>query len=150
MAEYPLRIVPSKHSRPEPDDVLQLEELLPETSFEFEEPVQPDDAEAMAELRRLLLEPEHIQLSNILERLNNPRVRAREMSRPLPEAIRIRNAQDDTLTDALAPTIVTAFHNSIKKDPRPVAEAISPLMGPAIRRAIAIALSGFVQTIDQA
>ena len=150
MAEYPLRIVPSKHSRPEPDDVLQLEELLPETSFEFEEPVQPDDAEAMTELRRLLLEPEHIQLSNILERLNNPRVRAREMSRPLPEAIRIRNAQDDTLTDALAPTIVTAFHNSIKKDPRPVAEAISPLMGPAIRRAIAIALSGFVQTIDQA
>ncbi|MEK7832941.1 MAG: OmpA family protein, partial [Acidobacteriota bacterium] len=109
-----------------------------------------DEAEAMAELRRLLLEPEHIQLSNILERLNNPRVRARELSRPLPEAIRLRNAQDDALTDALAPTIVNAFHNSIRKDPRPVAEAISPLMGPAIRRAIAIALSSFVQTIDQA
>lgn len=152
MAEYPLRIVPSKSARlePEPDDVLQLEEQLPETSFEFEEPAQLDDAEAMAELRRLLLEPEHIQLSNILERLNNPRVRAREISRPLPEAIRIRNAQDDALTDALAPTVVTAFHNSIKKDPRPVAEAISPLMGPAIRRAIAIALGSFVQTIDQA
>lgn len=152
MAEYPLRIVPNKHARlePEPDDVLQLEDLLPETSFELEEPAQPDDAEAMAQLRRLLLEPEQIQLGNILERLNNQRVRARELSRPLPEAIRIRNAQDDALTDALAPTVVTAFHNSIKKDPRPVAEAISPLMGPAIRRAIAIALSSFVQTIDQA
>ncbi|MDX2043929.1 MAG: OmpA family protein [Acidobacteriota bacterium] len=151
MAEYPLRIVPNKPTRlePEPDDVLQLDDLLPETSFEFEEPAQPDDAEAMAQLRRLLLEPEQTQLGNILERLNNPRVRAREMSRPLPEAIRLRNAQDDALTDALAPTIVTAFHHSIKKDPRPVAEAISPLMGPAIRRAIAIALSSFVQTIDQ-
>lgn len=152
MAESPLRIVPNKPTRhePEPDDVLQLDDLLPDTSFELEEPAQPDDAEAMAELRRLLLEPEQIQLGNILERLNNPRVRARELSRPLPEAIRIRTAQDDALTEALAPTVVTAFHNSIKKDPRPVAEAISPLMGPAIRRAIAVALSSFVQTIDQA
>ncbi len=150
MTESPLRIVPNKPVPPaapvgadfEEDDILQLNESAVEP--------KQDEAEAMAELRRLLLEPEHIQLSNILERLNNPRVRARELSRPLPEAIRLRNAQDDALTDALAPTIVSAFHHSIKKDPRPVADAISPLMGPAIRRAIAIALSGFVQTIDQA
>lgn len=147
MTESPLRVVPNRPAFPDPvadfedDDILQLDESA-------ERPSQ-NDAEAMAELRRLLLEPEHIQLGNILERLNNPRVRAREMSRPLPEAIRLRNAQDDALTEALAPTIVTAFHSSIKKDPRPVAEAISPLMGPAIRRAIAIALSSFVQTIDQ-
>ena len=150
MADYPLRIVPNKSeapvptdlAEPEDDDILQIESRSDE----------PDEnkAETMAELRRLLLEPEQIQLGNILERLNNPRVRARELSRPLPEAIRLRNAQDDALTEALAPTIVTAFHNSVKKDPRPIAEAISPLMGPAIRRAIAIALSSFVQTIDQA
>ncbi|MGH9802149.1 MAG: OmpA family protein, partial [Blastocatellia bacterium] len=152
MAEHPLRIVPNKPAppEPEPDDVLQLEDWLTGLADEPENVAQPDQAGAMAELRRLLLEPEQLQLGNILERLNNPRVRAREMSRPLPEAIRLRNAQDDALTDALAPTVVTAFHNSIRKDPRPVAEAISPLMGPAIRRAIAIALSGFVQTIDQA
>ena len=148
MTESTLRIVPSKPVTPElpleneDDDILQLEDKNGEPA--------EDKAEAMAELRRLLLEPEQLQLGNILERLNNPRVRARELSRPLPEAIRLRNAQDDALTDALAPTIVTAFHNSVKKDPRPIAEAISPLMGPAIRRAIAIALSSFVQTIDQA
>ena len=150
MADYPLRIVPNKPetpfptdlAEPEDDDILQLEDKNGEPT--------EDKAEAMAELRRLLLEPEQLQLGNILERLNNPRVRARELSRPLPEAIRLRNAQDDALTEALAPTIVTAFHNSVKKDPRPIAEAISPLMGPAIRRAISIALSSFVQTIDQA
>ncbi|MFN0109359.1 MAG: OmpA family protein [Blastocatellia bacterium] len=151
MAEYPLRIVPNKPLLPEPqpDDVLQLEDWLSSQSDDGDTEVPADQVEAMAELRRLLLEPEQIQLGNILERLNNPRVRARELSRPLPEAIRLRNAQDDALTEALAPTIVTAFHNSVKKDPRPIADAISPLMGPAIRRAIAVALSGFVQTIDQ-
>lgn len=150
MADYPLRIVsnkteapfPTELVEPEDDDILQLEDRTSDPT--------EDKAEAMAELRRLLLEPEQLQLGNILERLNNPRIRAKELSRPLPEAIRLRNAQDDALTEALAPTIVTAFHNSVKKDPRPIADAISPLMGPAIRRAIAVALSSFVQTIDQA
>lgn len=106
--------------------------------------------EQLIELRRLLVEPEQTQLNNILERLNNPRVRAREMSRLLSEAIKLRAAQDDSLTEALAPTIVTSFHNSVKKDPRPVAEAISPLMGPAIRRAISAALNAMIQNFDQA
>ncbi len=148
MAEPTLRIVPSSSVTPtlplenEDGDILQLNDEVKNEPSE-------DQTEAMAELRRLLLEPEQLQLGNILQRLNNPRIRARELSRPLPEAIRLRNAQDDALTEALAPSVVTAFHNSVKKDPRPIAEAISPLMGPAIRRAIAVALSSFVQTIDQ-
>ncbi|MDX2031723.1 MAG: OmpA family protein [Blastocatellia bacterium] len=121
---------------------------------------QPADAETpageaprqddLAELRRLLLEPEQMQLNNILERLNNPRVRAREMSRALTESVRLRTEQDESLTEALGPTIVTAFHHSIKKDPKPVADAISPLMGPAIRRYISMMLNGMVQSFDQA
>jgi len=139
MSDSPLRIVPSKSATPDPaeEDILQLGE------------VDAKKADEMRELRRLLMEPEQVQLGNILERLNNPRVRAREMSRSLTEAIRLRAAQDESLTDALAPTVVTSFHHSIKKDPRPVAEAISPLMGPAIRRAISVALSGLVQSLDQ-
>jgi hypothetical protein len=140
MSDSPLRIVPPKPTLPEP-------------ATEAPAQAAPQPAETtlgeLEELRRLLLEPEQLQLSNILERLNNPRVRAREISRPLPEAIRLRNAQDDALSDALSPTIVKAFHTSIKKDPRPVAEAISPLMGPAIRRAISVALSSMVQSFDQ-
>lgn len=139
MSDSPLRIVPPKPTLPDPAGA---------PSSEIPQPVEATPGE-MEELRRLLLEPEQLQLSNILERLNNPRVRAREMSRPLPEAIRLRNAQDDALSEALSPTIVKAFHSSIKKDPRPVAEAISPLMGPAIRRAIAVALSSMVQSFDQ-
>jgi OOP family OmpA-OmpF porin len=137
MSDSPLRIVPNEPPRLD----------LPKDSTSTEAAPKQDE---MAELRRLLVEPEQLQINNILERLNNPRVRAREMSRNLTEAIRLRSTQDDSLTEALAPTVVTAFHNSIKKDPRPVAEAISPLMGPAIRRAITAALNGMVQAFDQA
>lgn len=141
MSDSPLRIVPPITPKPDqPNPVVETQDASQPVEAAFGE---------MDELRRLLLEPEQLQLSNILERLNNPRVRAREMSRPLPEAIRLRNAQDDALSEALSPTIVKAFHSSIRKDPRPVAEAISPLMGPAIRRAISVALSSMVQSFDQ-
>jgi len=137
MSDSPLRIVPNQ--RVEPDE--------PENADSTEASVNHDE---MAELRRLLVEQEQIQINNILERLNNPRIRAREMSRLLSEAVKLRAARDDSLTEALAPTVVTSFHSSVKKDPRPVAEAISPLMGPAIRRAISTALNAMIQTFDQA
>ncbi len=143
MSDSPLRIVQNKPRLPEippetaEEDILQLGQI---------ESVKADE---MQELRRLLIEPEQIQIGNVLERLNNPRVRAREISRSLSEAVRLRAAQDESLTEALAPTVTTALHHSIKKDPRPLAEAISPLMGPAIRRAISIALSGIIQSLDQ-
>ncbi len=129
MSDSPLRIVPTEPAEP---------------------PQEEPTRDEIAELRHLLIEPEQIQIDNILERLNNPRVRARELSRALPEAIRLRAKEDETLKEALTPTIVTAFQSSIKKDPRPVAEAISPLMGPAIRRAISLALNGLIQSFDQA
>ncbi|MGE0887147.1 MAG: OmpA family protein [Blastocatellales bacterium] len=139
MSDSPLRIVQGKLQAPETEeeDILQLGDI---------ESVQADE---MGELRRLLIEPEQVQINNILERLNNPRVRAREMSRTLTEAVRLRSVQDESLTEALAPTVTTALHYSIKKDPRPLAEAISPLMGPAIRRAISVALSSLIQSLDQ-
>lgn len=112
-------------------------------------PKEPTTQAELTELRRLLIEPEQIQLNNVLERLNNARARAREQSRTLPEAVRLRNTQDDALQEALAPTVVKALHNSVKQDPRPLAEAIAPLLGPAIRRAIAVALTGLIQSFDQ-
>ncbi|MEP7340857.1 MAG: OmpA family protein [Acidobacteriota bacterium] len=141
MSDSPLRIVPPKLVHPDPI----VDAPIPDGQRPAEAPL-----DELEELRRLLVEPEQLKIGNILERLNNPRVRARELSRPLPEAIRLRNAQDDALSEALTPTIVKAFQSSIKSDPKPVAEAISPLMGPAIRRAISVALSGMVQSFDQA
>jgi OOP family OmpA-OmpF porin len=138
MNDSPLRIVPNQRTQPDPP------------SRPTQPPVAPVKEDELDELRRLLLAPEQQLIANILERLNNPRVRAREMSRALTESVRLRTAQDESLTEALTPTVVTAFHGSIRKNPKPVADAIAPLMGPAIRRYISMMLNGMVQSFDQA
>lgn len=139
MSDSPLRVVPNQSGG---------------TSSPAEETQKSREAGAdqadLETLRRILLEPEQMKINNLLERLNNPRVRAREMSRALTEAVRLRNQQDNSLEEALSPTIVSSFQNSVRKNPKPVADAISPVMGPAIRRYISVMLNSMVQSFDQA
>lgn len=107
------------------------------------------DDGSMAELRSLLLGPAEAQLAEVHERLLNPQRQVEEVSRVLPDAIAVRSRQDNDLTSALAPTVYSALEYSVRKNPQPLADAIFPIMGPAIRKAIATALSGMVQTFNQ-
>jgi len=107
------------------------------------------DEQSMAELRTLLLGPAEGQIAEVHERLTNPRRQLEEVSHVLPAAIAVRSREDDELTDALAPTVAAALERSVRKDPQPLADAIFPIMGPAIRKAIATALSGMVQSLNQ-
>jgi OOP family OmpA-OmpF porin len=106
-----------------------------------------NDDESMAELRTLLLGPAEKQITEIHERLADPQRQLKEVSHVLPAAIRSR--KDDELTDALAPTVTAALQQSVRKNPKPLADAIFPIIGPAIRKAIAAALSGMVQSLNQ-
>jgi hypothetical protein len=110
--------------------------------------VDSDDG-TMAELRSLLLGPAEKQLAEVHERLHDPQRQVEEVSRVLPDAIAVRTRQDEDLTSALAPTVSAALEYSVRKNPQPLADAIFPIMGPAIRKAIASALSGMAQTFNQ-
>ena len=110
-------------------------------------PSSSNDDESMAELRTLLLGPAEKQIAEVHERLTDPRRQLKEVSHVLPAAIRSR--KDDELTDALAPTVAAALQQSVRKNPKPLADAIFPIIGPAIRKAIAAALSGMVQSLNQ-
>jgi len=114
-----------------------------------QEPAVPssNDDESMAELRTLLLGPAEKQIAEVHERLTDPQRQLKEVSHVLPAAIRSR--KDDELTDALAPTVTAALQQSVRKNPKPLADAIFPIIGPAIRKAIAAALSGMVQSLNQ-
>lgn len=114
-----------------------------------EVPIESDDG-TMAELRSLLLGPTETQLAEVHERLTDPERQLAEVSRVLPDAIAVRSRQDDNLTAALSPTVSAALERSIRKDPQPVADAIFPIIGPAIRKAISAALSGMAQSFNQA
>ncbi len=108
-----------------------------------------NDEETMAELRTLLLGPAEAQIAEVHARLTDPRRQLEEVSHVLPAAIAVRSRRDDELIDALAPTVSAALQQSVRKDPKPLADAIFPVIGPAIRKAIAAALSGMVQSFNQ-
>src|SRR5438045_6625905 len=62
-----------------------------------------------------------------------------------------RLASDDTaLVRALTPTVELAIRQSVRRDPQPLADAIFPVIGPAIRKAIATAIGGLIESMNQA
>ena len=104
----------------------------------------------LEDLRRLLIRPEQEEIAQILERMDIPDIRAEEVSRVLAEAIVIRAKRDDRLALALLPTVEKVIRDSVKKDPKFLADAIFPIMGPAIRKAISEAIQAMMQSFNEA
>jgi OOP family OmpA-OmpF porin len=101
-------------------------------------------------LRALLLGPERIQLATLQQRLDDPAQRAEDVSRVLAAAISLSAARDSALGVAIGPTVEAALRSSVRTDPRPLVDALFPVMGPAIRRAIAATLTGMVEAFNRA
>jgi outer membrane protein OmpA-like peptidoglycan-associated protein len=112
--------------------------------------VPTDSAAEYEKLRSLLVGPERVQLDAISEELRSRAVKVEDLAEKLPEAIALRASRDEHLGRALSPTIDTALRDSIRRDPREIASAIFPIIGPAIRKAIAEAMSGLVRSINSA
>lgn len=105
-------------------------------------------ADRWQELRDLLVDPERERIREIERKLANPALHVDEVARVLPEAITRRAAGDDRLGAALGPVVGEAIRSSVRRDPQPLVDAIFPVMGPAIRRAIANALGELVQSLN--
>ncbi len=103
-----------------------------------------------AALRRLLIGPEQRRLDELSEELDARELTVEELAERLPEAIALRSSRDHQLGRALTPTVETALRESIRRDPREIATAIFPVLGPAIRKAIAETMAGLVRSINSA
>jgi outer membrane protein OmpA-like peptidoglycan-associated protein len=125
---------PPTRPAPEPD----------ETSLE-------PDAQAYLELRQLILAPEQEALERLHQRVDDPASRTEDVGSVVAEAIQLRRRQggDEALSVALAPTIETALRESVRKDPGTLADALFPVMGPAIRRSILETLRSFLESFNQ-
>jgi OOP family OmpA-OmpF porin len=106
------------------------------------------DDEQLTELRSLIVGPEQRELLALQARLLDPEVQMRDVSRVLPDAILLRGA-DPELTHALTPSIEEAVTASVRRDPAPLADALFPVMGPAIRKAIGHALAGMMESLNR-
>ncbi len=101
---------------------------VPETSELSSEVGNPETG--LAELRRILVQSESV-------------------SEVLPSALRKSARRDRKLTEATLPIVEENIKVSAKRNPRILAEAIFPIIGPAVRKAIAEALSQMVQSLNQ-
>jgi outer membrane protein OmpA-like peptidoglycan-associated protein len=119
---------------------------MPDERAPWEQAEAPD----LAELRELILGPERRRLEELERRLDAAGLTREELAELLPEAIALRAGRDRQLARALAPTVESAIGESVRRNPRPIATAIFPVLGPAIRKAIAEALAGLVTSINRA
>jgi len=113
----------------------------------------PEEEEpALSELREILFHEERDELLALRERVHDPAQRARDVSEVLPDAVHLRgeSGPDESLTEALRPTVERTLKESVQRDPQVLAEALFPAMGPAIRRAITEYFRTLVQAFDQA
>src|ERR1700734_3229556 len=107
---------------------------------------------AYEELRHLIIAPEQEELADIQERLDDRARRTQDVSSVIAEAISMRRDQhgERALAQALAPTVQETLRESVRHDPHPLADALFPVMGPAIRKSISEALRGMLESFNQA
>ncbi|MFI5179720.1 MAG: OmpA family protein, partial [Vicinamibacterales bacterium] len=107
------------------------------------------DLEDLSALRDVLVGPERERLAALQARLDDPDARARDVGEVLPQVL-LQHAQDPHFARALTPPLEKALTAAVRRDPKPMADALFPVMGPAIRKAVAAALSGMVESFNRA
>lgn len=100
-------------------------------------------------LRQIIIGPEKGRIFQIEQRLDDAGIRANELSRVLPDALVMSTARDQKTARSLQPTIEAAIRSSVQKNPKVLADAIFPLMGPGIRKAISATIMGMIQSFNQ-
>jgi len=108
-----------------------------------------DDEKSLQRLRELLFGDEIKRLQNLHAKIEDPSQHAGQVAGVLAEAIEERNKKDDRIKEVLQPNIEEALHDSVHKDPRPLTEALFPIIGPAIRRSVAETLNGMFRSFNQ-
>lgn len=107
----------------------------------------PSDDPPLAELRAILLGPDREAWESMRQRLDNPARRAEDVASVLADAVRLRS--DKKLRRALQPLLEEALQLSVQSNPRMLADALFPIFGKAIRKAIASELDGMLQSLSQ-
>ena len=98
-------------------------------------------------LRELLVGPEIDKLERLQARVHEPASRAADLAEVLPDAI--RGAKAKALRESLEPVFEKAFASSVNKHPKVLADAIYPVIGPAIRTSIGAAIRDFAEGLNQ-
>jgi OOP family OmpA-OmpF porin len=106
---------------------------------------RPDE---LAELRALLLGQQLVELEALRKRLDDPDLRAEELSQILGKAVALSSKRDGGLKRSLYPIVEQALKISIKNDPSILATSLAPIIGEAVRKAVANAFRGLAESVN--
>jgi outer membrane protein OmpA-like peptidoglycan-associated protein len=107
-----------------------------------------EDPDDLTSLRSILLAPAEAQIQRLQARLDDRYSQARDVSAVLPQAL-VHCSADPELARALAPPVEKAITASVRRDPKPLADAIFPIIGPAIRKAVAASLAAMLESMNR-
>lgn len=102
------------------------------------------------QLKELLFGAEKEALDSISARVERRDVRTTDIADVLPEAIHQSHNKDGELVDALSAPVGKVLQQEFREDPQTYSDALYPVIGPAIRKAIIHALRNFSQQINEA
>lgn len=108
--------------------------------------------EELERLRRLLLDEDRRESASLAQRIEAlERVRD-DLPVQMPRILRRAAAGDGAarLGEALATPVSNALSASIRSQPGVVVDALFPVIGPSIRRAVSEAMRGFVREVNDA
>jgi OOP family OmpA-OmpF porin len=113
--------------------------------------ITPEEQSEIEELRRLLLPTERARLERVERRLDDRAVTADQVGDVIAGAIAAGGARDaEALDAALQDPVSRAMRRSVREDPQSVADALFPVMGPAIRKAIVETVRGMLESTNRA
>jgi OOP family OmpA-OmpF porin len=113
-------------------------------------PAQVEQDPRLDAVKSVLLQDELNVLERLQRTVDDPERLAAAVGAVLPGAVTVSGAQDERLAQALAPTMERATQASIRKNPGTLVNILYPLMGPAIRKAIAESMNDKLQGLNQA
>jgi len=76
------------------------------------------------------------QVNSLQTRIQDLDSRASDTSEVLAVSVKQANKQSDALGVALKPIVIDKFHEASREDPDTMAEALFPILGPAVRKMI--------------
>ncbi len=100
---------------------------------------------SFVELRDLLLGDQIRELEELRRRLDDPNLRTQETSKILADALSLSIQRDRRVQSVLQPIAEDSLRASVEKNPNLFADAVFPIVGQAVRKAVAHALQ---QTLD--
>src|SRR5271157_5038591 len=136
------RVSPSRSGVP-----LRHEEPMGSTPAELKRDPEYGRDE-LAELRALLLGQQMVELQALQQRLDDPEVRAEELSQILGKAVALSIKRDGGLQRSFYPIVEQALKISIAKNPGILATSLAPIIGEAVRKAVANALRAMAESIN--